>query len=44
MESVISFVYIDKNPEMKYISYKDITDKNSQEAFVEEVTGQEQVA
>ena len=44
MDSVISFVYIDKNPEMKFISYKDIADVSTLEAFVEEITGEEQVA
>lgn len=40
MDNIISFVYIDRNPEMKLISYVDIKNASLEESFVEDVTGQ----
>jgi hypothetical protein len=42
VDNNISFVYIDKNPEMKLINYTDIA--TLEDTFVEELTGQKQAA
>lgn len=38
-ESPISFMYFDKSPEMKLISYVDITKEQSLDSFIEEFSG-----
>ena len=43
-ESLISYMYFDKNPEMKLISYVDITKDVFVDSFIEEVSGTDYAA
>jgi hypothetical protein len=38
-QSLICYMYFDKNPEMKLISYIDINKDVSTDSFIEEVSG-----
>ncbi len=43
-EAPMSFMYFDKSPEMKLISYADVTRDTSADSFVEEVCGEDYAA
>ncbi len=43
-QDLISFIYFDKNPQMKLISFIDVTQDVSSDSFIEEVSGVEDAA
>lgn len=43
-ENLISFMYFDKNPEMKLISFIDVMRDVSVDSFIEEVSGEDYAA